>query len=154
MGNPKYFPREGVDRKPRSSHSSILLSIATLGEKYTWDLSWLTFWTNKLQRESNTSFTAMQFLQLAFANSTWSSAKKRWEKAKPPWVTLTRFQRLLFYFSIIRAPKTSMHRINREGERGSPCLIPLEGRKESNATPLQRTEIEEVDTQLIIRDIN
>ena len=47
-----------------------------------------------------------------------------------------------------------MHKINREGERGSPYLIPLEGRKESNAPPLQRTEIEEVDTQLIIRDIN
>ena len=33
------------------------------------------------------------------------------------------------------------------GNRGSPCLIPLKGRKGSSLPPLKRTDMEEVETQ-------
>ena len=43
-----------------------------------------------------------------------------------------------------------MHKRNRQGEMGSPCLIPLEGQKGWSLFPLKRRDIEVVETQLRI----
>ena len=110
---PKYLPREGVDQNPNISNKPALVSTATLGEKNTLNFSWLTFCLKRLQKVSSASLTAMQFLWSAFTNKTKSPTKKRWEKTKPPWDALTRFHKLALHFYDMRAPNTSIQRINR-----------------------------------------
>lgn len=43
-----------------------------------------------------------------------------------------------------------IHKMNRYSERGSPYLIPLNGRKEGVGEPLNKIEIDEVETWDII----
>jgi hypothetical protein len=42
--------------------------------------------------------------------------------------------------SSIMPESLSMHKTNRYGDRGSPCLTPLAGEKKSEASPLIKTE--------------
>ena len=76
--------------------------------------------------------------------------KNKWEKVGPPQEALIGSQQLELHFFEIKAPNTSIHKINRYREIGSPCLIPLDGRKGSKAPSLKRMEIDEEGTQLII----
>ena len=76
---PRYFPRLGVEQNSKILQSSSLVFEPTLGEKNARDFSTLTFYPNRLQKVSRTSLIALQFLPSAFANSTRSSTKNRWE---------------------------------------------------------------------------
>lgn len=53
----------------------------------------------------------------------------------------------------MRTPNTSMQNMKRYGESGSPCLMPLDERKGFKTPPLKRMDIEDEETQLIIRVI-
>ena len=75
MGNPRYLPREGVEAKPRMSQSDSLVSLPTLGEKYTLNLVMLTDFPDMLQNSSRTSLITAHLLPSALPNNTKSSAK-------------------------------------------------------------------------------
>ena len=135
---------------PNTSHNSSLLPQLMFREKYTLDLFRLIFWPDSSQKESRVSLTLVQFFISAFANKTRSSAKKRREKASPLLDALTRSYNFSSHFPEIRKPSISIHIMNKQGERGSPCLIPLEGRKGSSLPPLKRIDTEELEMQLMI----
>jgi hypothetical protein len=61
----------------------------------------------------------------ASAKSNRSSAKKRWEKERPLLEALIGFQFLFWQASKILRLRYSIHRMNKYGDKGSPCLIPL-----------------------------
>ena len=44
--------------------------------------------------------------------------------------------------------------MKRYGDKGSPYLMPLDRRKDSKAPPLKRMEMEDEETQLMIRVIH
>ena len=94
-----------------------------------------------------------QFFWLAVEKRTKSSVKKRCEKAIPHWEALTGSQSLASYFFEMKAPRISMQRIKRYGDKGSSCQMPLKGWKGSSAPPLNKTKIDEDVTQLIIKAI-
>lgn len=76
--------------------------------------------------------------------------KKRWENVGPLVEAFTGFQYLLVHLSSIILPRTSMQRMKRYGDNGSPYQMPLDGRKGSRTPPLKRIEVETVVTELII----
>jgi hypothetical protein len=49
---------------------------------------------------------------------------------------------------------TSVPKIKRKGDNGSPCRKPLEGRKRPKGDPFNRTENEEVVIQSLIQLIH
>ena len=75
IGIPRYLPSEGVEAKPRISLKDSLVSLSTLGEKYTLDFASLIVCPDMLQNSSKTSLMAEQLVLSAFANKTKSSAK-------------------------------------------------------------------------------
>ena len=83
MGNPGYLPREAMEANPRISHNDSLVSLSTLGEKYTIDLVMLNNCPNMLQNSSRTSLITAQSLPYAFPNKTKSSTKNKCEKDGP-----------------------------------------------------------------------
>ena len=144
--NPRYLPRFGVLETPRMSHKWCLRLGLTLGEKNTLDLDKLTFWPDWMQKSSRILVIVRQQLLEASVHKRRSSAKNRCEKEGPLLETLMAFQLLLSHASRILRLKYSIQIMNRKGERGSPCLMPLEGLKLSNWPPFTRIEKEEVDT--------
>ena len=83
MGNPRYLPRDAVEANPRISHNDSLVSLSTLGEKYTLDLVMLTDCPDMLQNSSRTSLIIAHSLPSAFPNRTKSSAKNKCENDGP-----------------------------------------------------------------------
>ena len=57
MGNPRYFPKLGVDLKPRMLHKESRVSSSMFGEKKTFDLVIFTFWPKRSQKVSSVSWT-------------------------------------------------------------------------------------------------
>jgi len=51
-------------------------------------------------------------------------------------------------------PKPSVMRRNRKGDKGSPCLIPREGLKGPEGTPLTRIDKNALETRLSIQAIH
>ena len=80
---PRYFPRFGVDRKPRISHKDSLVSTFTFREKKTLDLLSLMDCPNLAQKLSRTSRIVEQLTRSTLAKRTKSSAKNKCEKATP-----------------------------------------------------------------------
>lgn len=60
------------------------------------------------------------------------------------------FQTPSIHFYSIKWPRYSMHKMNKEGEGGSPYLSPIEGVNRSKAPPLNNIEILVVVMQLMI----
>jgi hypothetical protein len=92
----------------------------------------------------------LQLFTEASAKSNRSSAKKRWEKEGPLLEALIGFQFLFWQASKILRLRYSIHKINKYGDKGSPCLIPLDGLNSSIRPPLKRIEIVEEETQSMI----
>ncbi|GLT77918.1 hypothetical protein SLA2020_494720 [Shorea laevis] len=71
----------------------------------------------------------MQLSLVALPINKRSSAKKRWERMGPPLPALLPFQQPTTDALVMESARNSMHRMKIYGESGSPCRIPLEGRK-------------------------
>ena len=102
MGKPRYFPRFGVEQKPRISHKDSLVSTSTFGEKKTLDLLSLMDYQDLAQKSSRTSRIVEQLTWSSLANRTKTSAKNRCETATPLLELLTGIQLLDLHFSSMK----------------------------------------------------
>lgn len=119
-------------------------------KKYILDLAQLIFCPDSIQKVRNTSCITSPISLVTFANRMKSSAKNKWEILIFPRDALRGHHKSWEHFSSIRHHKYSIHMINRYGDKWSPCLMPLEGLKDSRAHPFTNTDKDEVEIQLMI----
>ena len=113
MGNPRYYPKLGVDLKPRILQNESRVSSPTFGKKKTFDLVLFTFWPERSQKVSNLSRMLWQFFISTLAKSTKSSAKKRCENDGLLWEDLSRSQSFEEHWLAIKNPRIYMHKMKR-----------------------------------------
>ena len=87
---------------------------------------------------------------LALAKSMRSSTKNKCEIPKFFLEAFSGIHSFFLQLSLMKNSTYSMQSMNKYGERGSSCHIPLVGLKELSLPPLKRIEVVVDETQLII----
>ena len=153
-GNPKYFSQCRISRTPRILLMICLLASVTDLLKNRAILSLLIFQPETSSYTDNRSITLLHSVELALQNRRLSSAKNKWVSLGPCLHKLNPVISPLLAALFIRPRRPSVHKRNRNGERQSPCLRPLEGWIKPFGSPFTSMEQVTVLTHTMIRPIH
>lgn len=111
-----------------------------IGVKMTIDLSKLIISPDISQNESTCCLSTLQDEGFVLKQKRASSTKKRWDMGE---ARLATFRPVIFLLNWRRETlfeRTSIHKMKRYEERGSPCRNPTFGVKGCEGSPFTRTE--------------
>ena len=137
MGVPRQVLIWLVVGRPRILATCSLICLGVRGENQVFDLMALMSQPDNLQKSNKSRLRFLQSLVVAFVNKKMSLAKKRCERRTPilkfiGWILLS----WTTLFSLMDS--LSKQRINKYGERGSPCRIPWLGTIFGRGDPFHR----------------
>ena len=137
MGVPRYVPTWFMVGTPRMLVTCSLQCQGVLGENQRCDLVTLISCLDAVQNCWRIWLSFVQSLALAWVNRKMSSAKKRCERPTRPW-------KLIGWRSFSRTDSSSLRdnlskqRMNRYGDKGSPCCTTRLGTTSERGIPFQR----------------
>ena len=139
-GSPRYLLCRESCIGPRMSRMLSFKSWGVFGLKKTEDLLVLIFYPEASSYLLRILTSAWHSWTFALQNKRLSSAKKRWVIKGQPLQMEIPFICWFLAASWMRAENPSAQRRKRQGESGSPCLVPFEGKMFPQASPFISTE--------------
>lgn len=140
IGRPRYLSQCVITLAPNNCCIACLVSglVFLLKNKEVFCL--LICWLDASSYYPNTCNNLRHSPTAAWQNKMLSSAKRRWEMLTPCWLDWIPFSTLCSSAFLNRIDKFSTHKRKMYGDRGSPCLIPLEGVMKPFGSPLISTD--------------
>lgn len=154
MGNPRYCSPRASEAMPRVSSTIFFASSSQFALKNIADFCLLTSCPYPLWYESRIICNLVAPPPEAWQNIMQSSAKRRCDNHGAWTLTLMPQAKYRGPWNFSIADRPFAHRSNRQGEIGSPCLIPLVGLKKSEYCPFIFTEKETERTHCMTRLIH
>ena len=142
-GKPKYLEKKEILLKGKILQMLLTVKLAVFLLKWIDDLERLIDCPDQRVYDSKQELRAVAFADVAFAKRIRSSTNKRCVIGEQERAILIPPSRAWDSFPRSRRDKTSVLKINRKGDKGSPCRSPLSGENSPKGLPLMRTEKDE-----------
>ena len=137
MGIPRYVQLWSVVGIPNIPATYFFIRQGVLGENHNLDLVTLTSWPKESQKNCRILHKFLQSLALALVKRKISSAKNKCERRTLA-LKFIRWISLSWTTSSNLIDNHSKQRINRYGDRGSPCLTPRLGTTSRRGAPFHK----------------